>query len=43
MNLVEREHGNIVIHGSELMPGMYYYSLIADGKIIGTEKMVLTD
>jgi hypothetical protein len=43
MNVVEREHGNIIIHGSELMPGMYYYSLIADGKIIGTEKMVLTD
>jgi hypothetical protein len=43
MKVNEREHGNIVIHGSELMPGMYYYSLIADGKIIGTEKMVLTD
>ncbi len=39
----ERENGQVIIHGSELQPGMYYYSLIADGQVVGTEKMVLTD
>jgi hypothetical protein len=38
----EREYGRIVINGYELQPGMYYYSLRADGDI-GTEKVVLTD
>ena len=41
--VIQRESGNIVINGSELMPGMYIYSIIADGKIIGTQQMVLTD
>jgi trimeric autotransporter adhesin len=43
INLTGREQGTIIIHGSELLPGIYYYSLIADGKVIGTEKMILTD
>jgi hypothetical protein len=34
---------NIVIQGSELKAGMYMYSLIIDGKVIDTKKMVLTD
>jgi hypothetical protein len=38
-----RDYGQVTIHGSELQPGMYHYSLIADGKIVGTEQMVLTD
>jgi hypothetical protein len=38
-----RESGQVVINGAELQPGMYYYTLIADGKEIGMEKMVLTD
>jgi hypothetical protein len=33
----------ITIHGSELKAGMYMYSLIIDGKVIDTKKMVLTD
>jgi hypothetical protein len=41
--LAQRETGSIVIYGSELMPGMYNYSLISDGKIIETKQMVLTD
>jgi myo-inositol-hexaphosphate 3-phosphohydrolase len=43
MNIAEREYGNAVIYGSELQPGMYHYSLIADGEVIGVEKMILTD
>jgi len=43
MNVTEREQGLITIPGNELQPGMYYYTLIADGTVIGTEKMILTD
>ncbi len=39
----EREKGQVIIYGSELQAGIYHYSLIADGHIIGIEKMVLTD
>lgn len=39
----EREYGQVTIYGSELQPGIYHYSLIADGQLIGIEKMVLTD
>jgi len=35
-------NGSVVIYGSELSPGMYLYSLIADGKEIDTKKMILT-
>ena len=41
--LAEREEGSMVIYANELNPGMYYYSLIADGQIIGTKQMILTD
>ena len=41
--VVQRENASIIIQASELLPGMYYYSLIADGNIVGTEKMILTD
>ncbi len=41
--VVEREYGSITIQGSQLMPGMYYYSLIADSRVIGTKQMILTD
>jgi hypothetical protein len=43
IEVTERENGQVIIHGSELQPGIYYYSLIADGQVIGTEKMILTD
>jgi len=36
-------YGNITINGSELKAGMYMYSLITDGKLIDTKRMVLTD
>jgi Chaperone of endosialidase/Secretion system C-terminal sorting domain len=34
---------SITIKGAELQPGMYLYSLIADGKLIDTKTMILTD
>jgi hypothetical protein len=43
MTVTGRESGVVTIHGSELQPGMYYYSLIADGQVIGTEQMILTN
>jgi myo-inositol-hexaphosphate 3-phosphohydrolase len=43
ITVVEREYGSAVIYGSELQPGIYHYSLIADGEVIGIEKMILTD
>ena len=33
----------IVINGSELQPGMYLYTLIADGNEVDTKRMVLTE
>ena len=39
----ERDYGLVTIQGSELRPGIYNYSLIADGEIVGIEKMILTD
>lgn len=36
-------YGNITINGSELKTGMYIYSLLADGQLIDTKRMVLTD
>lgn len=35
--------GSITIHGSELRPGMYLYTLIANGKEVDTKRMILTD
>ncbi len=43
INLVEREFAEVVIYGNELQAGIYYYSILADGRVIGMEKMVLTD
>jgi hypothetical protein len=38
----QRGSGSITIQGNELKAGMYIYSLVVDGKNIGTEKMILT-
>ncbi|MCF8360820.1 MAG: tail fiber domain-containing protein [Prolixibacteraceae bacterium] len=43
IGLHQKGEGNIAIEGNELEPGMYLYALIADGQIIDTKKMVLTD
>ena len=42
-NLHERGDSQINIIGGELDAGMYMYSLVADGNLIGTKQMVLTD
>lgn len=34
---------SLMINGYELTPGMYFYTLVADGKEIDTKKMILTD
>ena len=39
----DRANGNVVINGNELSPGMYLYSLIADGKEVDTKRMILTN
>jgi len=36
-------HGNITINGNELKAGMYMYSLITDGQLIDTKRMILTN
>lgn len=38
----ERGNGSVIIYGSELNPGMYIYTLIADGKEVGPKRMILT-
>lgn len=35
--------GNILINGNEFKAGMYMYSLIADGQLVDTKRMVLTE
>lgn len=35
--------GKITIRGEQLTPGMYIYSLIADGREIDTKRMILTE
>jgi len=39
----QRGESSITIKGSELRAGLYFYSLVADGKIIETKQMVLTN
>ena len=40
-NLSEKGNGQLVIEGGQLTPGMYYYSLMLEGKVITTKKMIL--
>ena len=35
--------GSVTVKEGELMPGMYFYTLVANGKEIDTKKMLLTD
>ncbi len=36
-------NGKIIINGGELTPGMFFYSLIANGKEVGTKRMIITE
>jgi len=40
--IYQKGKGTITINGSELTPGIYLYSLIADGKEVDTKRMILT-
>jgi hypothetical protein len=42
-NLHDRGDSQINIIGGELDAGMYMYSLVVDGRLIGTKQMILTD
>ena len=41
-SLTERGNAIITINGGSLNAGMYLYSLIADGKLVDTKRMILT-
>ncbi|MBQ4525091.1 MAG: T9SS type A sorting domain-containing protein, partial [Bacteroidaceae bacterium] len=40
--LTERGESSVTVNGGQLAAGMYLYSLIADGKVIDTKRMILT-
>ena len=42
-NINQRGHGSVIIQGSELTPGMYIYTLIADENEVDTKRMILTE
>ena len=42
MTLTERGEASVTVNGGMLSAGMYLYSLIADGKVIDTKRMILT-
>jgi hypothetical protein len=42
-NLGQERSGEIIISGGELDAGIYMYSMVADGRLIGTKQMLLTD
>jgi hypothetical protein len=41
--LSQRSYGTEIIHGYDLQPGIYLYTLILDGHEVGTKRMILTD
>jgi hypothetical protein len=41
--ILQRGNSTVIINGSELKPGMYLYTLIADGIKIDTKHMILTE
>jgi hypothetical protein len=42
VELVDKGNGTLHVYASNLSTGIYMYSLIADGKVIDTKKMVCT-
>ena len=41
-NRLDRGYGNVVIEGGSLESGTYIYRLMADGKVIGSQSMILS-
>ena len=42
IQITDRGRSSVSVYGTNLQEGMYLYSLIADGKVIDTRKMILT-
>jgi hypothetical protein len=42
-NITSPGSGKVSINGNELSPGIYLYSLLANGKLISTRQMILTE
>ena len=42
LEIKQTGQGIEIIHGSELRPGMYLYTLIVDGREVDTKRMILT-
>ena len=40
IQISERGKGNVTIQGAEFSAGMYLYTLMADGKVIDTKRMI---
>ena len=43
VNISERGDVHIVVDGNSLVAGIYLYSLIADGNLVDTKRMVKTE
>lgn len=43
LKLSARGNGSVSISAGDLQPGMYYYSLMVDGREIDTKKMIITE
>ncbi|MBR1564197.1 MAG: tail fiber domain-containing protein [Paludibacteraceae bacterium] len=41
-SIAKAGEGSLTIQANELQAGMYLYSLIADGQVVGTKRMILT-
>jgi hypothetical protein len=40
---VDIDTGGLQISSGELMPGMYFYTLLVNGEEVDTKKMILTE
>jgi|GEM_PF-5592836 len=41
--ITNRGSASVKLEGGSMTPGMYLYALIADGKVVGVKKMILTE
>ena len=41
--ITARGAGSVTISGSSLSAGMYVYTLVADGQIVDSKRMILTE
>jgi len=43
IELHQKGDGSITVNGGEFNAGMYMYALIADGQVVDTKSMILTN